>query len=67
MKNQKINIFINGKYICSTCKYRTCKKAVEEIKANGGIKWAGLNYLTTGKMDSLTLSNKDTIKAHFAK
>ena len=67
MKNKKINIFVNGKYICSSLKYKTCKQAVEDIKANGGIKWAGLNCLTTGKMDCLTFSNKDTIKAHFAK
>lgn len=67
MKNKKINIFVNGKYICSSLKYKTCKKAVEEIKANGVIKWAGLNFLTTGKMDSLIVSNKDTIRANFSK
>ena len=67
MKNKKINIFVNGKYICSSVKYKTCKQAVEGIKSKGYIDWAGLNYLNNGKMDYLTFSNKDTIKAHFAK
>lgn len=67
MENKKINIFVNGKYICSSFKYKTCKQALEYIKAKGYIAWAGLNLLNTGKMDYLTFSNKDTIKAHFAK
>lgn len=67
MKNKKINVFVNGKYICSSFKYKTCKQAVEDIKSKGYIDWAGLNFLTTVKMDYLTFSNKDTIKARFAK
>ena len=67
MKNKKINVFVNGKYICSSFKYKTCKQAVEDIKSKGCIEWAGLNLLNTGKMEYLIFSNEDTIKAHFAK
>lgn len=66
MKNKKINIFVNGQYIRSSRKYATCKAAELAILTAGRIRWAGLEHATTGRLDEMTITPDDNIKAHFA-
>ena len=65
--NKKINIFLNGFYICSTRAYKTCKQAVNAINARGVIHWAGVQYLKSGGrfMDCKQLTAADKLTAHF--
>lgn len=65
--SKKINIFVNDKYICSSLKYKTCKEAKEAVYKAGFIEWAGINFLTIGEFDRITISEKDVVKAHFEK
>lgn len=64
---KKINIFLNGVYVCSSFKYRTCKEAAQTIKEKGFLEWAGIEHQTTGKLDFKKLCPSDTVKARFAK
>lgn len=66
MKNKKINIFVNGQYVCSSRKYQTCRAAELAILTAGRIRWAGLEHAATGRLDEMTITPDDNIKAHFA-
>lgn len=61
---KKINLFVNGQYVCSSNKYRTCKEFASKIKGAGVISWAGANPV---KLERLELKPTDKIKARFAK
>ena len=61
---KKINLFVNGKYVCSSNRYRTCKEFASKIKGEGVISWAVADPL---RIEKMTLKNTDTVKAKFAK
>lgn len=61
---KKINLFINGRYICSYNRYRTCKEFASKIKGAGVISWAGAAPV---RLERLELKTNDKIKARFAK
>lgn len=42
---RKINIYLNGAYICSTNRYKTCKAALNAIRNRGFIEYAGAGWL----------------------
>lgn len=55
--NKKIDLFINGIYICSSQKYTTCKSFLEAIKKQGFITWASLpknGFYKIQKNDKIT-------------
>ncbi len=59
---KKIHLFVNGQYVCSSNKYRTCKEFANKIKGAGVISWAGADPV---KLERLELKPTDTIKARF--
>ena len=61
---KKINLFVNGQYVCSSNRYRTCKEFVSKIKGSGVISWAGADPV---KLERLEIKAADKIKARFAK
>ena len=54
---KKINIYLNGVYICSTNQARTCKEAKEKIKASQFIEVASV---PTAKIYEIKESDKIT-------
>lgn len=54
---KKINIFINGRYAFSTCKYRTCSEAVKDFRAT--------KHIFIGPGEYITIYDYDTIKATY--
>ena len=61
---KKINLFVNGKYVCSSNRYRTCKEFESKIKSAGVISWAGADPV---RLERLELKTADKIKARFEK
>lgn len=59
---KKINLFVNGRYVCSSNRYRTCKEFANKIKGTGVISRAGADPV---KLETLKLKPTDTIKARF--
>ena len=59
--NKKIDLFINGKYICSTIRYKTCKDFIQRVKEDGFIQWQGLKEFY-GQIKPC-----DVLKARFSK
>lgn len=66
---KKIDIALNGEYICSTCNFKTCKAAINDLKTRGFIEFAGVGYSKSGCriMDKIIINPTDKITAHFAK
>ena len=62
MKAPKIDIYINGRYICTTEQSKTPKDAVARIKKNP--YYAGSMFLYTGQMDRVP---DGVITARYAK
>ncbi len=56
---KKINIFINGRYTFSTCKYRTCSEAVKDLRATKHVMIASIPN------KYITIYDYDTIKATY--
>ena len=67
MTQRKINIFLNGDYICSTNRYKTCKTALNVIRTRGFIEYAGANWSKTRVMDKRVINDQDKLTAHFEK
>lgn len=42
MINKKIDLYINGIYICTSQKYKTCKEFSEKVKKDGFVRWASI-------------------------
>lgn len=61
---KKINLFVNGQYVCSSNRYRTCKEFESKIKGAGVISWAGADPV---QLERLELKPTDKVKARFAK
>lgn len=40
---KKIDLYINGKYICTSTKYKTCKEFKEKVLKDGFICWASVH------------------------
>ncbi len=40
---KKIHLFINGKYICTSNRYRTCKEFKNTVLSIGVIEWVSVN------------------------
>lgn len=40
---KKINFYVNGEYICSSNRYRTCKEAYKAIWDSGILKWQSVD------------------------
>lgn len=59
---KKIDLFVNGKYICSSVRYKTCKAFLQRIKEdNGFLEWQGI------KSNKMQITPFDNAKARFAK
>lgn len=58
---RKINIYINGEYSFSACKYKNCKTAIAEIRATKYIEIASI------PIRYVTIYDYDKIKARYAK
>ena len=54
--NKKINVYINGIYQYSTCKFKTCAAAIKEARAAKHIHVAGIpdKYITVYDYDRVT-------------
>ncbi|MBO7735276.1 MAG: hypothetical protein J6S67_22110 [Methanobrevibacter sp.] len=65
MIQRKINIYLNGAYICSTMQYKTCKAALNAIRNRGFIEYAGANWLKTRVLDKIVIKDSDKLKARF--
>lgn len=65
--NKKINLFVNGRYVCSSLRYKRCKDFVAKIRKDGKIEFAGLESLKIGKMDCLKVGKTDKVVARFEK
>ena len=61
---KKINLFVNGQYVCSSNRYRTCKEFASKIKGAGVISWAGADPV---RLEKMTLKNTDIVTARFAR
>ncbi len=59
---KKIDIFLNGVYICSTNQSKTCKEAIEKIKKAGKIFVASIPSGIAFK-----IKEGDKIKAFYSK
>ena len=46
---------------------RMCRAAELAILTAGRIRWAGLEHAATGRLDEMTVTPDDNIKAHFDK
>ena len=57
---KKIDLYINGEYICTSVKYKTCKEFREKVLKDGFIYWASVHK---GKV--LKLKESDKIVCHF--
>lgn len=62
MKNKKINIYINGVYICSTTQARTCKEEKEKILKHNAIIYQSINGIVTRQ-----LAPGDTLAVTYSK
>jgi hypothetical protein len=59
---KKIDLFVNGKYICSSIRYKTCKAFIQRIKDdNGFLEWQGI------KSNRIQITPFDKVKACFSK
>lgn len=60
-RTKKINLYVNGKYICSSHKYARAKDFIDAVKRDGKVVYAGMNK--DGKLsDNVVLEIKDTDK-----
>ena len=55
----KIDIFKNGRYLCSTTRAKSCKEAINAIKAFPEITVAGKGKVKLSQHDKLTASYSD--------
>ena len=64
---KKINIYVNGRYICSTTQAKTCLEAVLKFKMKP--KYAGLVSKNPARlgMVSYMVHGSDNVTARFAK
>lgn len=40
---KKIDLYINGKYICTSIRYKTCKEFKEKVLKDGFIYWVSVH------------------------
>ena len=40
---KKIDLYINGKYICTSTRYKTCKEFKEKVLKDGFVCWASVH------------------------
>lgn len=62
---KKIDIFVNGRYVCSTNQARTCREAVEKFMANP--RWQGLRADGHLGEVSLDIYKVEKVRAFFSK
>lgn len=64
---KKINIYVNGSYVCSTMQSRTCREAVQKFRARP--EYAGMVSREPARLGMVNrpLSPSDKITAHFAR
>lgn len=58
---KKINIFLNGAYLCSTNQAKTCKEAKKRAEA-----WRGRCLIVAGR-GAVKIKESDKITAYFDK
>lgn len=40
---KKIDLYINGEYICTSTRYKTCKELKEKVLKDGFVCWASVH------------------------
>lgn len=60
-EDKKIDLYVNGEYVCSSTRYKRVKDFVDAVKKDGKVTYAGLD--NNGKLsDKVTKTIKDTDK-----
>lgn len=60
-EGKKIDLYVNGEYVCSSTRYKKVKDFVDAVKKDGKVTYAGLD--NNGKLsDKVTKTIKDTDK-----
>ena len=62
--NEKLDLYVNGKYICSSDKYKTAKEFKDKVLKDGSIKYAGektLKRSSSTPLDTLKITPDDKI------
>lgn len=60
-EGKKIDLYVNGEYVCSSTRYKRVKDFVDAVKKDGKVTYAGLD--NNGKLsDKVTKTIKDTDK-----
>ena len=67
MNTKKIDIYVNGAYICSTERARTCREAVQNFKMRP--EYAGLVSKNPARLGIVAymIHGEDTVTARFAR
>jgi len=61
---KKINLYVNGKYICSTMQSKTCREAVPRFKMEP--RYAGMTGPNKLGMVAYMVHGSDSVTARYA-
>lgn len=67
MNTKKINIYVNGTYICSTMQAKTCRDAVRNFKMRP--EYAGMTSKSPARLGIVAcqIHGEDVVTARFAR